>query len=127
MSKRRAAGEGNVRLRSDGRWEGRLYVDGKRLPVYGRTQAEAVVKLEELKQARKHGLPLMNKAGTVVDYFGPVWPENVRHLMKPRSFERYSEVIEQHIVPVLGRVRLEKLTREHWNAVFSQPRSNVQG
>ena len=45
--RRRAAGEGSIRLRSDGRWEGR-YVAGRdangkliRKNVLGKTQAEA--------------------------------------------------------------------------------------
>ena len=48
MSKRRANGEGNLRKRSDGRWEGRYTAGhdpdtGKRINknVLGRTQPEA--------------------------------------------------------------------------------------
>ena len=53
MSKRRANGEGNLRKRSDGRWEGRYTAGynpdtGKRIikNVLGRTQAEAKEKLK---------------------------------------------------------------------------------
>ena len=51
VQRRRAAGEGSIRLRSDGRWEGR-YVAGRdangkliRKNVLGKTQAEAKEKL----------------------------------------------------------------------------------
>ena len=54
MAKRRASGEGNIRKRKDGRWEGR-YVAGHdengkpiRKNVLGKTQAEV---REKLKQA----------------------------------------------------------------------------
>ena len=53
MSKRRANGEGNLRKRSDGRWEGRYTAGydpdtGKRIikNVLGRIQAEAKEKLK---------------------------------------------------------------------------------
>jgi len=58
MASKRANGEGNVILRSDGRWMGSLSVsrdiDGKphRLTVYGSTQAEVVEKLKNLRQQR---------------------------------------------------------------------------
>ena len=52
MAKRRASGEGNIRKRSDGRWEGR-YVAGHdangkpiRKNVLGKTQAEVRTKLK---------------------------------------------------------------------------------
>ena len=64
MAKRRANGEGNLRKRKDGRWEGRYTAGhdpetGKAIyrNVLGRTQAEARTKLkqaiEEAKQVIK--------------------------------------------------------------------------
>lgn len=51
MAKKQANGEGNIRKRKDGRWEGRYTVgydqNGKRIikNVFGRTQAEVKGKL----------------------------------------------------------------------------------
>ena len=60
MPKRRANGEGNIRKRKDGRWEGRYTVGhdpetGKAIikNVLGKTQAEVK---EKLKKARNSGL-----------------------------------------------------------------------
>ena len=68
MAKRRANGEGNIRKRSDGRWEGRYTAgyapeSGKRIikNVLGRTQAEVK---EKLKVAISEGQRLdISKAG----------------------------------------------------------------
>ena len=55
MPKRRANGEGNIRKRKDGRWEGRAVVgyDDKGLPktknVLAKTKGECVDKLKTLK------------------------------------------------------------------------------
>ena len=55
MAKRRKQGEGTLRLRKDGRWEGRIVVgyDDKGLPitknVTAKTKTECAEKLEKLK------------------------------------------------------------------------------
>ena len=57
MARRRKSGEGTVRLRKDGRWEGRIVVgyDDKGLPktksVLAKTKTECVARLEELKES----------------------------------------------------------------------------
>lgn len=57
--KKRAHGEGMMRERVDGRWEGRIsYWDGNRLrvkSVYGRTQREAQQKLVRLRAQLQRG------------------------------------------------------------------------
>ena len=56
MAGKRKAGEGTVRERSDGRWEGRIvtHYDEKGLPktksVFGKTKRECERKLDELKE-----------------------------------------------------------------------------
>ena len=70
MAKKRANGEGNIRKRKDGRWEGRYTAGhdpetGKAIykNVLGRTQAEAKAKLkaaiEETKVLLFHGMRCM--------------------------------------------------------------------
>ena len=60
MAKKRANGEGNIRKRSDGRWEGRYTAGynpttGKRITknVLGKTQAECKAKLAAAMEATK--------------------------------------------------------------------------
>ena len=56
MAEKRKSGEGTVRLRSDGRWEGRVvtHYDEKGLPktksVFGKTKRECEQKLKALKE-----------------------------------------------------------------------------
>ena len=57
MGRKRKSGEGTVRLRKDGRWEGRVVIsyDDKGLPktknVLANTKTECVAKLESLKES----------------------------------------------------------------------------
>ena len=61
MAKKRANGEGNIRKRADGRWEGRYTAGyhpetGKRIikNVLGKTQAECKAKLKKAIEEAKH-------------------------------------------------------------------------
>ena len=68
MPKRRANGEGNIRKRKDGRWEGRYTADydsesGKRIikNVLGKTQAEVKEKLKAaISESQKLDLSLIH-------------------------------------------------------------------
>lgn len=40
MSNKRSNSEGTITLRKDGRWMARYTYNGKRVPIYGKTQKE---------------------------------------------------------------------------------------
>ena len=58
MARKRAKGEGTIRKRTDGLWEARLSVPGRRTPksFYGKTQAEALRKRDEAKAQVDRGI-----------------------------------------------------------------------
>ena len=115
MAKKRANGEGNIRKRSDGRWEGRYTAghdeNGKAIikNVLGKTQAEVKKKLKaaidksdriDAVRADKYTL------GTWVKLWFEVYSKpNLRE-----STARYYQMfIDKHIVPKLGDVKLSEL------------------
>jgi len=116
-TRRRGHNEGLVRQRSDGRWEGRISLgwrDGRRLQrsYYGETQAEVLEKLDKAKHDHRQGISIAANPQTLGQYL-QTWLADVRPTMKARTHERFEELIDLHIVPVLGRVRLEKLSPAH--------------
>ena len=117
MAKRRANGEGNIRKRSDGRWEGRYTAGydpdtGKRIikNVLAKTQKECKEKLAAaLEQAGKVDA---SKTGQfTVGQWAEAWFENYA---KPSIWETdaayYKNYIDKHIVPNIGKIKLSKLT-----------------
>ncbi len=115
--KRRGAGEGTVYKGPDGRWRGAVdlgWQDGKRIRKYlsGRTQNEVLAKVRAARQDLEHGIEadpnmtvekwLAHWLVTVVD--GRVGSDNTR--------KNYEQVVRVHLVPQLGKVRLDKLTPE---------------
>ena len=117
MAKRRSNGEGNIRKRKDGRWEGRYTVGrdpvtGKQIfkNVLGKTQAEVKEKLQKaLAQAGKIDFAKTGKY-TVTMWMNE-WFENVAKIkVRPSSHQTYRGYIDHHIAPNIGNIPLEKLT-----------------
>jgi integrase len=122
-----------VYLRSDGRWAAEL-TEGydehgrqKRPRVYGRTQAEAIAKLQELKARVAQGLPA-KPARQTVGAFLNTWLETVCIANTREKTQRtYRDLIEDHIIPELGNFELSKLGPQHvqqlLNNLLKKPKS----
>ena len=117
MAKKRANGEGNIRKRKDGRWEGRFTVGhdpvtGKQIikNVLGKTQAEVKEKLKKaLVEAGQVDFAQSGKY--TVGAWMDEWFENVAKIkVRPSSHQTYKGYIDNHIKPNIGNVPLEKLT-----------------
>ena len=117
MAKKRANGEGNIRKRKDGRWEGRYTaghdpVTGKQIfkNVLGKTQTEVKEKLKKaLVEAGQVDFTKLGQytVGTWMD----TWFENVAKIkVRPSSHQTYKGYIDNHIKPKIGKIPLEKLT-----------------
>ena len=117
MPKRRANGEGNIRKRKDGRWEGRYTVDhdpetGKAIikNVLGKTQAEVK---EKLKKAIEENVGIdYGRAKTyTVGTWLEVWMENYAKIkLRPSTFKTSQGFLKNHIKPQIGGIPLADLT-----------------
>jgi hypothetical protein len=113
MTKKRANGEGNIRKRKDGRWEGRYTAGydpdtGKRLirNVLGKTQAEVK---EKLKKALEESQTV--DVARAEDYTVAIWLRIWYDLYaKPNirvaTADRYHLMIETHTIPRIGKIKL---------------------
>ena len=117
MPKRRASGEGNIRKRKDGRWEGRYTVGhdpetGKAIikNVLGKTQTEVK---EKLKKAIEENVGIdYGRAKTyTVGSWLEVWMENYAKVkLRPSTFKTSQGFLKNHIKPQIGGVPLADLT-----------------
>ncbi len=117
MAKRRANGEGNIRKRKDGRWEGRYTASrdpGTGKPIYknvlGKTQAEVKDKLKKIIEDTKD-LDIVKAGEYTVGQWMEVWFENYAMIkVRPSSHQTYRGYLDHHIKPNLGKIPLGKLT-----------------
>lgn len=97
--------------RTDNRFEIKVSIGGgKRISVYGSTEAEAKKKAKELKeQAAKFDLSNITKLSvkTYMDH----WLYSVKiHKLKPASFDRVEQSCKYQIYPYIGSLQMQALT-----------------
>ncbi|HBC61445.1 MAG TPA: hypothetical protein DC058_09525 [Planctomycetaceae bacterium] len=127
--RKRAAGEGAVTLRADGRWMGRLRLrdaaTGKleRLSVYGRTQSEVVSRLEELRQRRRTNPKTLLSRDTLGAYLDRWLADDVAVNKAGKTFEEYELALRLYVRPWLAAEKLATLDGEKlvaWQAQLSR-------
>ena len=130
MAKKRASGEGNIRKRKDGRWEGRYIAghdeNGKpiRKNVLGKTQAAVRDKLKaaiELAQS----LDVSKAENYTVEQWVNTWYElyskpNIRESTQ----DYYQRFIRLHIIPHIGHIKLTKLTGRDIQKMYNDVREH---
>ena len=131
MAKKRANGEGSIRKRSDGRWEGRYTAGyhpetGKRIikNVLGKTRAECKAKL---KKAIEESQSL--DVGRADEYTVAAWLRTWFDLyakphIRPSTMNYYHRNIEQHIIPAIGDIPLNKLTTRDLQKLYNDLQNN---
>lgn len=127
MAKRRANGEGSIRKRSDGRWEGR-YTAGRNpetgKPVYknvlGKTQAEVKAKLKAAIESSAD-IDVMKAEQYTTGQWMDVWFENCAKIkVRPSSHQTYRGYIDNHIKPNIGDIPLGKLSSLHLQKLYKK-------
>lgn len=122
---KRGNGEGSVYQRRDGTWAASLMVGRKangtpdRRTVYGKTRAEAVKKLDELRQRNAAGL-IVEATGLTVQAFIDQWlRDSVALNGRAATCQTYEIIARRHILPRIGRVKLAALRPAHVQAVYA--------
>lgn len=131
MTKKRANGEGSIRKKPSGRWEGR-YTQGID-PVTGRaiqksvsakTQAECKEKLEKAIRENR-GVPLNHTGDYTAAEWCRLWFEtyskpNIRY----NTAKGYEGIIEHHIIPAIGAIKLKQLSSIHIQRMYNDLKEN---
>ena len=137
MGKRRPSGDGLVRKRADGRWEGRIVVghkeDGKPIyrSVFSEKQSDLMPKLHELKD-QYAGVELTEDSSITLGEWLERWlNEYKKPILRPSTFAGYSKDIFNHILPYLGSKRITQLKtadiQKHYNRLLESGRIQDSG
>ncbi len=122
-NKPRGRGEGSIHQRKDdGRWVASFFVEGtgKRKYLYGKTRKEAYDKLQKAMRDQEQGKLAMGPQQTVNQYIED-WLENVhRPALRENSYVLYRQLLDLHILPTLGHVKLQKLTSQQIQTLYAR-------
>ena len=123
MAKRRPSGDGMVRKREDGRWEGRIVVGHKENGdsifryVYADTQKELTAKLRQNIDAYQ-GVNLTEESRMTLAEWLDRWLEQTALTLRPGTLKRYRGDMARHVKPRLGQKRLTQLTAEDLRELY---------
>ena len=104
MAKRMPSGDGMVRKRDDGRWEGRIVVGRKENSdsifryLYAGTQKELTAKLRQNIDIYQ-GVDLTEQSRMALGE----WLGQMSATLRPSTLEHYRKDMENHVVPYLGK------------------------
>src|SRR5438270_8274326 len=118
---KRGSGEGSIYRRKDGRWTAEISLEGgKSKFLYGKTRREVQEKLKKALYEQQQGM-LVTGAQQKVGQFLTHWLEDVhKRSIRPRTYERYEEIVRLHLVPGIGHHQLQKLLPQHLQAFYTK-------
>ncbi len=103
MSKR---GE-NIHKRKDGRWEARILIDDKYKSIYAKSYSEIKSKLRSQLTDKKTQSVI--KTSLTVQDICAQWLSEIEIRIKQSTFAKYTHIVNKHIVPVLGGLKLSDI------------------
>ena len=124
---RRKNGTGSIRLRADGRWEGRYVVgyDDKGYPktkcVLAKTKTDCLQKLKALKESCEEQKPSRFKPDVPFRDWLDYWYQNCcRDHIRPTTRQSYEDSIYRHIIPSLGDIPLNQLKQSKLQEFYNE-------
>ena len=130
MAKRRPSGDGMVRKRKDGRWEGRIVIGHKEsgAPIFrylsAKTQKELLKKLHQnIEEYRDVDLSENSKM-SLGQWLDRWLEEYAAPSVRPSTLEGYRGYVERNIKPYLGNKSVGKITREDVQKLYRELQKN---
>ena len=126
MSKRRPSGDGLIRKRADGRWEGRIVIGHKNdgAPMYkslfGKTQKEVLGKLHDAIETYR-GVDLTEDSRMTLGEWMDKWlDEYMIFTLREGTLASYRSMTRNQVKPHLGRKPLSSLTTAEMQKFYNK-------
>lgn len=111
----------NIRKRKDGRWEAR-YVKGRDIDgkihygyLYGRSYSEVKDKKTKIISENPNffmygSQPSAPPQDDLIRTVSIQWKAHIRYAVKESTYSNYDEILDNHILPLLGQMQVRKFT-----------------
>lgn len=113
----RGKGEGSVFKDSRGYWNGVIELpplngERRRKRIRRKNKRDLMQALDAAKSELRRLGDLPTKSETVEQWFG-YWLKQVKKEVRPNTFDGYQRTVNNHIIPAIGKVKLDKLNATH--------------
>lgn len=130
MAKRRPSGDGMVRRRDDGRWEGRIVIGHKKNgdPIfhhdYANTQKELMYKLH-MSIERYRDVELTEDSRMTLGEWLDTWLEDYKEgTIRPTTLASYRQFVETYIKPELGHKQISLINGHDIQRMYNRLKKN---
>lgn len=133
MAARRIKGEGALRKRKDGLWEARLTIgrdtkgNQKYKTIYGKTKAECIAKLNELKKIDFSTLSYSEASKVTYSDWLDYWFNLRKGQLAYKTALDYKRHIDNHIRPYVGHLKLDQVNDRHIEMRLNELRNPTDG
>ncbi len=118
MAKKRGQNEGSITKRKNGTYMVQLSVNGKRVTKYFKTKKEANKwRIDTLHKVQR-GLFYPGKKITLAEYLEE-WLKARQGSIKHKTLFQYRRIVEMHINPILGKIKLNDLQPSQIQAFYN--------
>ncbi|MDH5147072.1 N-terminal phage integrase SAM-like domain-containing protein, partial [Microbacterium sp. RD12] len=110
----RGKGEGSIFKDSRGLWTGVIELpplngERRRKKIRRKNKADLIQAMNDAKTELKRLGDLPTKNQTVEQWF-TYWLKQVAKEIRPNTLDGYRRTVHNHIIPAIGKVKLDKLT-----------------
>ena len=116
---RRSNNEGTITKRPNGKWRAQISLDGKRLSHNGDTKAECQHWLRQMQDQIEQGMSYVGSQMTLEAFFTN-WIQTVKTSLRPKTAYQYQQLIEDYIIPGLGKLKAKDLRPETVDAFYQK-------
>lgn len=127
MARRRGNNEGCIIYRESRReWVGVVSLNGRRLTKYAKTQKEVREWVKGMLTKIGNGLTFSGTQITLEKYTSS-WLDGKEISQRPTTVIQYRQICMQHILPNLGRLRMQEIEPAHLKRIYLIKREEGRG
>lgn len=114
-----------IRKRSDGKYEKRFTISGKRYSIYGSSTKEIEEKEADIREKIRQGI-YNNNASVTLDRYFEEWKKGKRATTKSNSLRAYTSIYNKHISAELGKKKVQSIERREIIALQNKLAEELQ-
>jgi len=127
MAHKRANNEGTLYFRNNrNRWCAQVSLEGRRLTRYGKTQRECREWIKEMQVKIGSGLTFEGTQVTL-EKFIESWLVGKEISRRPHTVLQYRQIASQHILPTMGKTRLQDIQPSQIKQLYLMKREEGRG
>jgi integrase len=119
MARKRGQNEGSIFKRKDGRWVAQVTIQSKQISRYFKSQREARDWLKVHLGTNRCGFNICWSSELCMGDYLTYWLDIINSSVRPKTSIQYKQIILQHVLPNLGRVKLKDLRPDQIQGLYN--------